>query len=337
MNNSELIKKINAGINDARAGKTDRISLFSSSQKPYGKNEFLFFIKPELTIVEDEQKRSLALDQILKQMECYNMCIADITILSSHYLASQNIIAQHYGVINKLSSSAVKNISDNAKQRFFELYGLQIEEEEVLGSLEFLNVFSEFTPLTLDYLWQNKKFEKLAGGTYVLDLDFNGRRVFLINGFHPRQLDHFTRPGRCIVLFTLLSDTRWTIARNDFIGTTDPSKAKPGSLRRYFLDRKEDLGLISVSSSWNGVHLSAGPVEGLVELIRYNSDRVSGIIKTSVDYSFGNQLVEKYSPEVVDRILSNDTVDYQGQKVSVFDMTEEKDSDIALKMLSEIF
>ncbi len=38
------------------------------------------------------------------------------------------------------------------------------------------------------------------------------------------------------------------------------------ALRREFLDNQAKLGLAEVSQGVNGVHLSAGPVEALVEL-----------------------------------------------------------------------
>src|SRR5690606_30524334 len=98
---------------------------------------------------------------------------------------------------------------------------------------------------------------------------------------------------------------------------------------------KDRLGIDDVSMGYNGVHLSAGPVEGLVELVRYNSDFASGKPKSVSDFQFGKQLEENFSADQVKRILANDKVDVDGQRVSVFDLTEEKDADQAIELIKK--
>lgn len=300
-----------------------------------GKNEFIFFIKPEITIKQDSIKIDAIIDVILEKINAFGLHIASARILSADYLSKYNIIAQHYGVINSISNDARKNLSQGAKEKFNEIYKKNFNQCEVFGSLEFIKEFNEFTPLTLDYLWQNKKFEKLAGGTYCFDLNFNGREIYLINGFHPRQLDHFTRTGRSIVCFTLTGELDWNIARNDFIGATNPASANKGSLRNIFLNNMKEYGLPSISSSWNGVHLSAGPIEGLVELIRYNSDYSTKNIKNYADYNTGKELSKLFPEKTITDILSNINVNAEAKQISVFDLTEEKNSDVALDLLKK--
>jgi nucleoside diphosphate kinase len=65
-----------------------------------------------------------------------------------------------------------------------------------------------------------------------------GEEVFLINGFHPKQLKHFIEPSRSIVVMTLSGDLSWSDARNNFVGSTMPAKANKGSLRNDFLEKK---------------------------------------------------------------------------------------------------
>ena len=88
----------------------------------------------------------------------------------------------------------------------------------------------------------------------------------------------------------------------------------------------------------NGVHLSAGPVEGLVELIRYNSDFSSqNGIKNISDYSFGRALKSEFTEEQINRIMSNEDLIIENTKVSIFDLTEEKNSDEAIESLKKNF
>lgn len=333
----ELLSKITEKVLLAREEQIIREQVFFNEKPKRRKNDFLFFIKPEILLLEDRTAQMKIIELIIDRISAIGLFINEVNVLSAFYLKKYNIITQHYGVINRISDDVKKNISETAKEKFYSVYNTPFDQAEVFGSLEFLREFPEFTPLTLDYLWQNKKFEKLAGGTYVLDLTFNGRKVFLINGFHPRQLDHFTRSGRCIVTFTLSGDLSWKEARNHFIGITDPARAEEGSLRRYFYDNASQLGLPAISASWNGVHLSAGPVEALVELIRYNSDFSSGKTKQAGDYAFGKELISAFGEKQMENILSNINMMVDGKNISVFDLTEEKDSDEALAIIKKYY
>lgn len=337
MEQIQLSKDIIDQIKQAQTGEVLYNRFYVNDENISGRNEFLMFIKPELTMPNPDIKLDQVIDQILQSIKYYNLDVASANLLSAEYLRNYDIIAQHYGVINRLSNDIRKNISESAKKTFNHLFDVDFDDAEVYGSFEFLEEFPDFTPLTLDYFWQNVPFEKLAGGTYVMKLDFNGRNVFLINGFHPRQLAHFTEDGRSIVALTLIGDLDWEKARNELIGATSPEKAQDGSLRRLFLDQQKELGLPAISSSWNGVHLSAGPVEGLVELMRYNSNFHIGDTKKPEDFQFGEQLLSTFNEGQVYDILKNENIQYQGETTNIFDLTEEMNSDDALEILKKVY
>lgn len=312
--------------------------IFHNPDLQTGKNEFLFFIKPEITLESEAVNLEKILDLIQDKIIAFGFNVHNIKILSADYLDKFNIIAQHYGVINKIASDARQNLSDAAKDKFKEIFAQSIEESNVLGGMEILAKYPDFNAYSLDYLWQNVENKKLAGGTYCEEIKIDNEKIYLINGFHPRQLKHFTEKGRSIVVFTLSSDLSWAEARGNFIGATRPSDAREGSLRRELLDRKDEFGLAEVSQGVNGVHLSAGPVEALIELKRYNSnfsDKTQ--IKDFSSFYFGQKLAENFPAETVENILSNPNVEVNGKAVSIFDLTEEKDSDEAITIIKEHF
>lgn len=310
--------------------------IFSNSNLPVGKNEFLFFIKPEITL----QSTSIQLDSILNliqdKIDSFGLTVHNIKILSAKYLEQYDIIAQHYGVINKISTNALHGMSESAKEKFQEFYGISVNDVKVLGGSEFLNQYSEFNAYVLDYLWQNIENKKLAGGTYCEKVKIDDELIYMINGFHPRQLKHFTEKGRSIVVMTLSGNISWSDARSNFIGATNPLVANNGSLRREFLDRKTELGLSEVSQGVNGVHLSAGPVEALVELRRYNTDFSNpNMIKSYDDFSFGKKMEAVFSNEQFEKIINNTNISIDGKNVSIFDLTEEKNSDEAIDLIKK--
>ena len=335
MDNAQIIQQILHQIKDAKVKSTASSTIYEDKNHHDHQHEFLFFIKPEILQLDDENKLKAVLELLLRKISHFGFVIRDIRLLGASYLEKYNIIAQHYGVINALSREPLKVFTTEAKNKFREVYGHAPEDVKVLGSLQFLQQYPSYTPDSLQQLWQQSQTVKLSGGNYCALVKTGGENIYLINGFHPKQLIHFTAKGRLIIPFKLTGNLDWAVARNQFIGKTNPTDAAPGSLRNELLVNKEKFGLNEVSAGQNGFHLSAGPVEGLIELMRYGSDFAAGDIKKPADFSFGKLLLKEFSVEATEIICSNRMVSYKGNKISTFDLTEEKNSGEAIEILKE--
>lgn len=333
---SNLTSLIAENVAAVQNGAFDVKEIYTNTEAPKGKNEFLFFIKPEITLPNQGIQLPLILDKIQERLDAFGFTVQNVKVLSASYLEQYNIIAQHYGVINKIASDAVANMSQGAKEKFQTIFGKSVNEVKVLGGVEFLNQYPDFNANSLDFLLQNTGAEKLAGGTYCAPIKMDTETVYLVNGFHPRQLIQFTEKGRSIIVMTLSSDISWKEARTNFIGATNPEAAVAGSLRNVFLENKEAFGLAEVSQGVNGVHLSAGPVEGLVELKRYNTDFSTNETLDYTNFSFGKALKESFTAEQFEKIVNNENVMIDGKAVSIFDLTEEMDADEAIAKLKEV-
>ncbi len=66
-------------------------------------NEFLFFIKPEITAPSDTIKLEQILKVILDKIKVFGLRVGNVRVLSAKYLDKYNIIAGHYGVINRMA------------------------------------------------------------------------------------------------------------------------------------------------------------------------------------------------------------------------------------------
>lgn len=299
-----------------------------------GQNQFLFFIKPELTSTCASPHFKDVLEIIFDGISRFGLAVEGVRVLSGTYLKKHGIMAQHYGVINKLAREAKKNLSIEAQQAFQEQFGRSVEEVDVLGGLEFLDAHPEVTCDALEASWEEAGNKKLAGGTYCAELQHGGESAYIINGFHPQQLALYTQPEKIIVTLNLRGDTPWKEARQDFVGATNAATANPGSLRGILFARQGDLGLAEVSQRFNGIHLSAGPVEGLAELVRFAPRDGEGRKDAVVtDFVFGRKLAESFDMADVHYLLGNPDVEYEGRNLSVFDLTEELDSGDALERL----
>lgn len=322
-------------VKKAQKGQVSYETLYQSASAVSGKHEFLFFIKPELTL-ESGIDFAAVVDTVFEKIAAFGLNIQNVKVIGADYLKQNQIIDQHYGQINKIAKNAKQAMSDGAKDKFKQSFGVSVDDANVMGGFEFLDKFPFFNATSEEYLWQNKTNTKLAGGTYCAEVKMDADQVYLINGFHPYQILHFVAPGRSIVTFTLSSDISWADARQKFIGATRPNEAEAGSLRNTFYLKKEELGIPEVSQAINGVHLSAGPIEGLIELMRYNSDYANGVTQKPSDYAFGCALASQFSDADVQKILSNITVMVDGKNTPLFDLTEEKDADAAIQILKSV-
>ena len=146
---------------------------------------------------------------------------------------------------------------------------MSLDEYKPYGGNEFLAAHPNYDAHSLDALWSTKKSKRVRGGFYVADYEADGEKFVLVNAFHPVQLLHFTEPSHRIVLLLIHSDTDWATLRGDLIGATNPENAAAGSIRGMLFADPAKYGFESVGSGNNGVHLSAGPFEGMAEIINF--------------------------------------------------------------------
>jgi hypothetical protein len=297
-------------------------------------HQFIFFIKPEAT------HAGVQLDQVLhlafETLAQFHVEVGAIRLLSADYLKLHQIMDQHYGVINRISKQGVPAITEGAKAKLQDTFGELIEHgAPVLGGHQFLGKHPDFSPVALSVLNDNIGTTKLGGGTYALSLKVLGKPMILLNPFHPYQLVPFTTTGNGIIVMEGLSKTSWHDLRQKLTGSTNPLKASVGSLRHNLLVNKHRLGMTEVDQGNNGVHLSAGPLEGMVELRRFFSEPESSRSLAWTDTAFGRNLADSsHSAEQIAALAANPVLQYDGDSISAFDLTEEKNADEAIKRLA---
>jgi len=138
-----------------------------------------------------------------------------------------------------------------------------------------------------------------------------------------------------LLFFEGRSKTSWSDLRNKLCGATDPSAAEAGSIRNELLVHKEKTGMVDVNKGSNGVHMSAGPLEGMVELQRFFSSADKKLPFTSL--AFGSALAAQgLTEEQIEKLATNPDVTYEGKNISAFDVTEEKDAAESAALLKSV-
>ena len=329
---------INALVNAlAEARATHRLAEITAYEpsSTLTQNEYCLFIKPELT--DDGVRFERAAAMVLEKVASFGHTVVAAAALDAEYIERHRVIEEHYGVINVISRLGRDALSDAAKANLGAKFGSDVAEEmTVLGAHQFLQQYPFFTPKALATFFDNLGAVKLGGGTHSAKATMNGQAVLILNGFHPEQLERYIAPGSTIMAFAIRADSSWTSIRNDLTGSTHPHAAALSSIRGELFSRREYFGLREVTAGSNGIHVSAGPLEGMLEICRYLSDLDTG--RRELQHTtFGSLLVRTgIGAERIRRLQSNPTVEIQGRRVSVFDLTEEMDAPAAADLIGSV-
>jgi len=323
--------KIVQAINKVKEGGNGAITIAPyEAPKDIHSNEYCLFLKPEIC-------RSTRLDRcieaITSRLAEFGQSPSSCRVLGSKYLIQNQIMEAHYGVIDTVSHRGAAVISDEARATLKKAFEAPIlETADMLGGHQFLERYSTFSADALAILYDNMSNVKLAGGTHCVMLKVRGKPTILFNGFHPEQLENYTRQDSAIVVFSISTAFDWKKLRVDMTGATNPTRAAQGSIRRWLLENREELGLSEVSSGRNGIHVSAGPLEGMVELLRFMSDPSAPL--NLGEMGFGQLLLQSgFNLQMIERLASNPTLKSGATSAPAFDLTEERNAEAAMKVL----
>jgi hypothetical protein len=295
-------------------------------------NELLLFVKPEVFMVEEQAKIEKTLDLVLNKIAEFDAQVDGIAIVGGRVLDRLEIMSQHYGLINRLSRSASKILSEDDKKKISEALNVPIAEYDILGGHEYLEQYPNESGSHLDQLWFEGKSTKIRSGFYIRRVKKGERKVILVNAFHPEQLAHFTNPSHRIALFLIHSNNSWFNLKNQMVGGTFPDKADPESIRGTLYANPQQYGFESVSIANNCVHLSAGPFEALFEIANFFGkilglnldDQAPLVIRKMLDQGIGKSQALM--------VLENPTVSKNELSTDLFTATEDMDTQEAIDL-----
>lgn len=292
-------------------------------------NRALIFIKPH-AVTEGFA------EFVEKFLRAHHVRLSKALRISAAEIGKREIVDRHYFAIARtavFSRPGDYNIGESAKDRFRNAFGLTweeaLEQGRVLNSVEMQERLGGISGIELNEIWQAEPQVKMAPGLYAGY--FRGKDLFCINGFYPGQREVFTSEGAEVILYEGSFDPgalSWKDFRQSVIGATDPEKAAPGSLRSRLLESFIAFGLtVRPEMSKNGVHASAGPLEGLRERMVW-----LGIDPT--EDPFARALLEGgISRKRFKELLENPVVRLGEETGPIFDLTEDLDSSEVLEKL----
>lgn len=333
---AELIDRVLQAVTDVRRGRGES-AVWVRQYVPdcEGDHQFVIFFKPEV-MAESKVHLQRVLDLVLQLASDSAVSLLAIRAIGWRYLGEHDLIASHYSVVNRISHEGRGAISHEAEVALNEKFEGELQQgAEVIGAHQLLENYPQMSSLALLRSNDDGVSKRLAMGTYALASTIADKHYIVLNAFHPYQLDTFVKEPNVLLVFEARSKMPWSTLRQRFAGSTDPSQASEGSIRRELLRHQSELGMQEVSRASNGVHVSAGPLEGMVEVRRFFGNPIADNALAFVETCFGKDLVYSgLSAEAVERFSANPDLAIGNRLVSAFDVTEEMNAGDAVQLLA---
>jgi len=290
-------------------------------------NEALIFIKPHAS------KSRKIKELVTRMLADFGVEVLAEGILDGKTIDQGEIIDQHYAHIAKIALKmkpdelvVEKEIQECFASQFRETWISALPKIVNLG--EFQKQNGSLTMVEINAIWDKSTKFKLGPGTYIGKLE--GKDQYLLNGFYGSMREIYTDKNATVVWFTVKFSEdliSWKDFRQNIVGSTDPSKAAPGSIRRTILDRYEELGLVlAPNTGLNGIHASASPFEALRERTVWLKAKVQ-------EDSFGKQLQAAGVPQNnIQDWLENKLVTIAGETGNAFDLLEDKNTSECIRL-----
>jgi len=286
-----------------------------------GENRALVFIKPHAVT-------AAVRELVPKFLAEHGVKVVSQGELTGKDIDSKGVIDDHYAHIAKIAMRAEPSelvVADDKKKDFAAKFGkgewdALVKDGKVVNLAQYQKKTGK-SANEVDKLWLACATFKLAPGTYVGEIE---EGLFILNAFYGVMRQVYTDVQAKVVYFVVRfpeAELSWKDFRGKVIGATDPSKATEGSLRAKILAEYADLGLTEEPNMGkNGVHASAGPIEGLRERQVWTGQDVAAD-------PFGQAILGAgVSRAVLDSYLANERVTIDGETDNAYDLLEDKDS-----------
>jgi hypothetical protein len=254
--------------------------------------------------------------------------------LDGDTIRRQGIIDRHYAAIADyavLRPPEELGVTEPARQRFAEAFGVPWLPGEARNAARFQEE-TGLTGLALNALWAATRYVKLAPGLYAARLPrADGALRTVINGFYPCMREKFTRPGAVVLWLDVAFSAAvlpWRAFRQEVVGATDPAAAETTSIRGRLFREPARFGLPGpLTTQDNGVHASAGPLEGAKERLVWLGPEAPA---TALEEGLRREGV---SPSAWETLLGNPTIERAGRRGPAFDLLEDTDAEEAVAVL----
>lgn len=223
----------------------------------------VIFFKPEICSVSTKILR-LILDYFIHMTELHSINIQSIYIISGSFLIKNNILNKIYMEIRKYSLLSTTRTNDFTLL-FADILGKIDNSNTVIGSLRLVKM--GYSPSFLMQLWLDSgPASKIADNLYVVPCLLNNKKILLVNGFFPYQVEQYRNKNCKIIFFTFKTEESFYNLKQYFQGSIDSTQRHKYSIRQYLFNLNDKHLLDNITISRNGIHMSSTCEQGMREI-----------------------------------------------------------------------
>ncbi|PRY37508.1 hypothetical protein [Umezawaea tangerina] len=262
------------------------------------RTHFVTLVKPELLTAASAAEVLTGIREVLagggvEMTRCAVMPADD-------YLA-HGYLLRHYPRLHRVAADGTDALTSDARVRLDQVLA-EWAVDGAQGAYPALAAHPHVDPAALEAMVSAAGVRKLGSGSYVSALDLGAGTVAVLNGFLPALVRGYADATRLVAFFECRGERAIADLRQNLLGTVDPATAAPGTLRGTAAELADHVGA-RLSASYNGVHLSAGHLEGMFQAWAYFAAHDGdGLGATSL----GRSLAEREVPAALVHRLATD-------------------------------
>lgn len=327
-----LIDDLVAAVDCCRNGQTESFELvraYDYSPQFVSGNEFVILVKPECFSSLDHDQNVAFFRDLLLQFSVFEVEISGVCAFNAWYSRKHALLENQYAILNRGARYGYDALPPSIRLAIDEHVGRGC----VVGAYPFLSEHAEMTAAQLEALANGQGSIKYGNGTYLMPyFPLAGETQYIINAFHPFQLEHFNRPGNVFLAIACASLQDYAVLAHDLVGCFIPEKASTGSLRHALYAKAQQYGLHIVDTLRNGYHISPSPLEGFFALQRYFGRSSVGL---EMDQTLLGRSAGKHGLDArfLERLRHNFDILAGDKTAPVFDHFEGRSSDAIIQFL----
>ncbi|MEU5401401.1 hypothetical protein ABZ348_19160 [Streptomyces sp. NPDC005963] len=232
---------------------------------PVTGTHFVTLVKPEVLETADAADAMSEVVRVLREGE---VNVLRCALVPARYFAERRYLLLHYPRLHRVAADGVHALCTAARREVRSLLDAS-GAVEVLGAFDAMTQDTDLSPAAIDDRCRRAGIHKLGSGSYASVLELNGRTVVVLNGFLPALVGQYDSPSALVGLVECHSPREVEDLRTHLLGALHPAAASSSSLRGTLHSLVDAQGLPPLSEGRNGVHLSAGHLEGMFQTWRY--------------------------------------------------------------------
>lgn len=244
-----------------------RVDGGESSPVPAGHSRFVTMVKPEAVA---PGWAAATLGAVLAGLDAGGVQVHRWAVEPASRFLARGMLARHYPRLHRIAAEGTSALCDSAHERltsFCAEGGLEVHE--ALTPYDAFVLDADLDPAALEASLRDAGVEKLGPGSYVSAVLVGGRRRPVLNGFVPMMGERHRVRDSGVAVVECTSEREIADLRDHVLGTLDPASAARGTLRSRVAEAVADGGGEPLSEGRNGVHLSAGHLEGVFQAWHY--------------------------------------------------------------------